>query len=426
MAATAARIGIPSIMTLVLARLFRPEMISVVGVYLMVVAIPLGIATLRLEDAVVLAKSNIRVLALIACSTRSIVATSICTSIATEVLRHVWLHELPPTAWLAAGLHIFGFGLWRLQSACFLYQLKLGKWALCDVAVVASLGVLQLVLAWIAVSPTSLIWALPLSYFCALILVAEQGSLRLATQLAARSTICARGWTSGRNFAIYLTPYSLLGAVRERATIGVLRSISPVAPGLFYQADRLLNMPSTAVTGALRPLVQLHGATGNSKNLRALVYRTTLLLAPAIGLGMGAIGGSADLVVRILFGPNWTSTAQYVTILTVPAALLAMTNWLDRLYHIGNGQRAAFHVELFGTITVTISTIIAGFATKSALSAVTAYSASMTVYLLVWWVWALRRGLNTAESIPLGLLILTASMTIGWYAGNQFQQILHI
>ncbi len=421
--ATGMRVAVPAATTLVLARMFLPAQIGILGLYVMVTAIPVTAATLRLDDAVVISPSGARASMLTSCAAWGLIMVTIATACVVAILQLTEvLPDLPKWTWIAAGLHVMGFGCWRLECAWLLRTHRVGQWVRSDVSSVLALGAFQVGLSAIWRTPASLIWGFPLAYLSATV-IGRSAVPAWALRVLWHPRAARHGWRIGRRFPIYLIPYSILGTIRDRSNIAVLRTISDSAVGFFFQADKLVALPTTIATGALRPIAQMHGATGNRQELRAFVDRSTMWLAPMVGFGVGLAAAYADLVAVTVLGQAWQPAAGYMRVLAVPGAILATTNWLDRLFHISGAQRSALVVEAAGTALVLTAVCTASAFTNDALLVVSAYAAAMTVYLIVWWAVALHRGVGSYRSLVIGLVALGITMPAGWLAGAALQRL---
>jgi len=412
------RVTMPAITMVALAWVFPPERIAPLGVYLMTTAIPVSIATLRLDDAVAISRSVRGARALSALAVRGVIGVSLGTGMTVALLGLTGvLPELGDTIWLVAALHSAAFGLWRISCAWLLRNHEIRRWAVADTAGPVALAAVQVVLALATRSIDAVLWSFPLGYGIALWLTrhaAPPGTWRACRDRA----LVRRGWQLGHRFPRYLIPYSLLGTVRDRIIVALLRNVSQPSVGLYYQSERLMLIPGTVVTGALRPITQVAGRDADRADFITLIERWTVRVALSAGVCAGIGWTLAEPMVTIAFGASYRASAPYFQALIPAGVIMATTNWLDRLFHLSGTQLLALRLEIFGTLFVVASVIGARALSGDPLRMVQCYGAAFAIYQLVWWAGALRAGLGRMRSLGWGLASLVGGAVIGLLVGS--------
>lgn len=201
-------------------------------------------------------------------------------------------------------------------------------------------------------------------------------SLRLIEMIAC--------FSRNRRFLQFSLPFTVLSLIRERLPIFVIGAYSgPVALGLYSQAWRLTHLPSGLTSAALRPVFFHGAATEGLAHQRYAVEHIVywLLLAGSPWIALLAFGG--EQLSKIVLGPGWEGTGDLAAILVLPAALFAITNWMDRLLDVAARQDMNLKLEsLSGTSSVVA--LWGVLATGGSLvQAVTAQSVALTINYLI-------------------------------------------
>jgi len=409
---------------LVLARLLPPEAIAPLATYVMVTAVPVAVATLRLDDAVAIARSEARGRAVTALAVRALLMMTALTGAGMLVVS--WLGILPELQgwiWLAAAGHVAAMGAWRVDCAWLLRNRQMQQWVLADTAGPFCLALLQVTLGWATGSVHAVLWAFPSAYLLSW-WWASRSAPRGLWSLAGTRALVKRGWRLGNRFPRFLVPYTVLGTVRDRAIIAALRDLSTAAVGLFFMAERVAILPGMVVTGALRPVTQVVGGQGSSHELRRVVERVTVLLCPLAGLTAGICCAFLEPIVVLLLGGEYSDAAAYLLALAPAGLVMACSNWLDRLFHISGTQRAALCAEGIGTACVVAATAAAAMLSGDGVTVAWAYGCTFAAYQVVWWALALERGIGRIRSLWVGLGLLTVGVPTGLAIGSMAKALL--
>ena len=176
-----------------------------------------------------------------------------------------------------------------------------------------------------------------------------------------------------RRFPQFSLPFTALSLLRERAPIFIIGAFGPTTlVGLYSQAWRLTHFPSGLTSAALRPVFFHRTATeGLAAQGRAVDrFVRWLLLASSPWIGFVTFGN--DALFNLLLGDQWRGAGQLAAMLVLPAALFAITNWMDRLLDAIGRQDVNLKVEL-----------VAGLASVGALWAALAAGNSLATAVLL-------------------------------------------
>lgn len=154
-----------------------------------------------------------------------------------------------------------------------------------------------------------------------------------------------------RRFPQFSLPFTALSLLRERAPIFVIGAFGPTAlVGLYSQAWRLTHFPSGLTSAALRPVFFHRTATEGLAAQGEPVDRFVrwLLLASSPWIGFVVFGN--DALFNLLLGEQWWGAGRLAAMLVLPAALFAITNWMDRLLDAIGRQDVNLKVELVAAL----------------------------------------------------------------------------
>jgi O-antigen/teichoic acid export membrane protein len=176
-----------------------------------------------------------------------------------------------------------------------------------------------------------------------------------------------------RRFPQFSLPFTVLSLVRERAPIFIIGAFGPPAlVGLYSQAWRLTHFPTGLTSAALRPVFFHRTATeGLAAQGRAVDrFVRWLLLASSPWIGFVVFGN--DPLFNLVLGSQWQGAGHLAAVLVVPAALLTITNWMDRLLDAVGRQDVNLKVEM-----------VAGLASVGVLWVALAAGGSLTLAVLL-------------------------------------------
>jgi O-antigen/teichoic acid export membrane protein len=188
-----------------------------------------------------------------------------------------------------------------------------------------------------------------------------------------------------RQYPCYMTPYTLAGMLRDRSIYFLIGHFAdPAAVGRYAMAQRLTSMPNNFISSAVRPVFFQQAARQKLSELAKSVFTIMVVLIGIAVPGMVVFWFHAEAVLGFLLGSQWSATAPYAVILSVPALPLLLGNWLDRVFDVSGRQRIAFLLES-GFSFITLVALLLGFVVfKEVRAAVIAQAAAMTAYYWIW------------------------------------------
>ena len=213
-----------------------------------------------------------------------------------------------------------------------------------------------------------------------------------------------------KNYPLYMTPYTLVGTIRDRLVYFLLANFGGKAILGFYSLSaRLVNLPNSLVSSAIRPVFFQKAASTDFRTLEAPINSILHFLAIAIVPFWVLFLFHSTTLFAFIFGPAWQDAGLYAAILSVPAIPLLLGNWLDRTFDALGRQRLAFTMELCFSIATVIVLTLGMVIFKNVLLAVILQAVVLTIYYS-FWLYALFRvaGFN---SLGLGKLLGTVFLT---------------
>ena len=211
-----------------------------------------------------------------------------------------------------------------------------------------------------------------------------------------------------RVYPFYMTPYTLMGTIRDRYIYFLLASFGIKAEVGFYNlSTRLVNIPNSLVGSAIRPVFYQKAASTDLRRLEKTINDTMKLLAVSMVPFWILFLFNAEFLFSMIFGAPWRKAGLYASVLSVPYFFLFLTNWLDRSFDALGRQRLAFLLELiFSVLLITVLTI-SMLTLKDTFIAICLQAGVITAYYLIWLVVLFRiAGMHLKGITDLVLIIV--------------------
>lgn len=382
----------------VLSRLYSPEAFGGWALFISA-AILLGtVATLRYELAVVLPRRDRAAASLVWAGSAATLVTALLAALALPLIAR-WL--IGPGETERIGMALWLLPVFVVAAAAF----QLGLAWCTRRAAFGAYGIGQFlqpagtVLAQIAAALLGFDDAAGL-IFGSFAGFAGGGLVLWAFSARADRVVLARGLSfrhmvSGARryykYPLFMTPYTLLSAARDRAVYFLLGGyVGGASAGHYAIAQRFTNIPNSLVAGAVRPVFFQHAARRELSTLGPLVLMvmTSLLVLAVPNLVVFLF--FAETILGILFGARWAEAAPFASLLAIPAVPLLLGNWMDRLFDVSNRQGLAFGLEAVFSVA-TVCALLTGFLIAGdALVAVAMQATAMFIYFSAWIVVAFR------------------------------------
>lgn len=191
-----------------------------------------------------------------------------------------------------------------------------------------------------------------------------------------------------RRFVQFSLPFTIMSLIRERLPIFVVGGFTSAAlVGLYSQSWRLTHFPSALTSAALRPVffhrAATHGLGGQIQAVDRIVQGLLIASSPWVAL---LVFGGDDLFVVVL-GRQWNGAGWFAGVLSVPAALFMITNWMDRLLDVIGRQDLNLKLEAIAGISSVGGLCLVLAAGRSLAEAVAMQAVMLTLsYLAFLWI----------------------------------------
>jgi O-antigen/teichoic acid export membrane protein len=338
----------------IITRLYSPEAYAGWALLMSVVIIFTSVATLRYELAVVLPSTHeeaANVMAVCAVVTAIVAACSalLLTVSGAWLLGEgfykelkLWLWSVPPLI-VATGMYQ-SCNSWCTRTQEFRWY-SLSQLALPLLTIIGQIS--AALLGW--KTSSGLIAGTLIGQFTSLLLLlifiyCKYGMLilRAISQQRVRQS-----FFKYKVYPSYMTPYTLIGTIRDRLVYFLVANFGGKSEVGFYNlSSRLVNMPNSLLSSAVRPVFFQRAASTDFKSLEGLINRALHSLAICAVPFWVLFLFHAKTLFALVFGEPWREAGLYASILSVPAIPLLLGNWLDRAFDVLGRQRLAFTLEL--------------------------------------------------------------------------------
>ena len=186
-------------------------------------------------------------------------------------------------------------------------------------------------------------------------------------------------------YPLYMTPYTLVGNVRERLVYFFFAASGErTGLGFYNLSSRLVNLPNSLVSSAVRPVFFQHAASTDFRLLELPVLKALRLLAVCVIPFWIIFLFHAEVLFALFFGEPWRQAGLYAMILSVPAVPLLLGNWLDRAFDALGRQRLAFALEFAFSVLSVVALAFGVLFLKNMLIAVCLQASVLTIYYSYW------------------------------------------
>jgi O-antigen/teichoic acid export membrane protein len=379
-----------------------------------------GIAALRYELAIVLPDDDDAARDVLAVALLSVVPVAVASVVAQEAIG----------AWLVGDVYQADLATWwwfvpAMVVVSGIYQSTLlwctrGRWmrwmAVGQWGVPAATLAVQVVAWWLGWrSPSGLLagtvagYALVGGLLMVVVARREGGAMRKHWSWEQVQRAAVRF----RMYPLYVVPYTLVGTVRDRFTYLLMTIHSPKADvGLFGVAARVVNLPNSVFSSALRPLFFSRAARVEFRTLQGSVLATLKILVLLVVPGWVVfLTFSDDIMVLVLGGEEWRPAGRYAVALSVPAVCLMVSNWLDRSFDVLGLQRLAMALEMGFSSTAMVGLALGVTYYGSIYAGIVLQSSVLAVCYIGWLFVVFRMGGMSLR--PLAMLVGMSTMFVG-------------
>lgn len=390
----------------VIARLYTPESYGLWALVMSVVVIVASVASLRYELAIVLATSEREATSLlwvcwVTAAAMAVLATlavaaggSLLLGPATAAAVREWLPVVP--------ILIVSTGVYQACTSWFTRTQSFAVLAAAAIllALLTSAGQIGAALLGFP-GASGLIYGNVAGQLGAAAVLVGVIALRHGRALVTGPSgpIIAGALRRYRNFPLYMTPYALVGILRQRIVLFLLDAFGARTDvGYYAFSARLVNLPIGLASDGIRPVLFQRASVSERGAVEGPVVRLMLLVAGCSTPAFVLFVFHAGRLFALAFGREWTDAGEYALLLAIPGFVLLHTNWLDRLLDVAGRQRLALAMESSFSVASIAGFVIGLVGYQSVRFAVALQAAVLLVYNVVWVVVAFRvLGFGLAE-----------------------------
>ncbi len=345
----------------VLTRLYEPGSYGDWGILISIALIPATVATLRLELAIVLPKSDEEAAGVFGLSVLLSLVTALLVAVVLLLgmdLITEWLGLASLESWLwTTPFLVFAFGVYQTSIGWLNRQEDFSRFSLA--LIVLPLGT---VLVQVAAALTgmrgpgglmlgSVIGQVAATLLLGSIVLGKYGKL-LATGWSRRSMLSAL--SRFRSYPLFMTPCSLVNVLRNRVAVFALGAFATKgAAGHFHFSEKVIRLPGNLVSDAIRPVFFQKASVCDIRELEAPLLRGLAFINKLTLPCFVLFWCEAPQLFAWIFGEEWREASRYALILSVPAFVLLHSNWMDRGLDVLGRQKLAFQLEaLFSVVSI--------------------------------------------------------------------------
>ena len=188
-------------------------------------------------------------------------------------------------------------------------------------------------------------------------------------------------------YPVYMVPYSLSQAAVWQVTLtsfGILFSTGVV--GAYTVARQIVYMPISLLSVGLKQAVFSHAASAPAydatinAHIRRLLLNIAALAAPFTVFGFFHLPACISLAL----GEGWDQAGTFSSWILLSAAALMLTSWLDRIFDVYGRQRFAVFLQIFSDLLFLLVLSVCYFMDAGVLATIISLSMFITVYNLIW------------------------------------------
>lgn len=210
--------------------------------------------------------------------------------------------------------------------------------------------------------------------------------------------------------------------------------------GYFYQAQKLQEMPVGIIQGSVLGVVYatLSKLQNDRKKFRELYFNIVKVFTVVVGFVCIIIFYYSELIVQILYGKEWLTSATYLQLLILASffylqemfnrILFKIFDRTDLILKLEIAKKALLAITMiYGVITLSVSNLLYGFVSVSVISFFINYYYARKVYNESYWnemAIVLKVALIAAITVSFNLYIASAYALEGIYSLVLFPMII--
>lgn len=384
--------GLGVLSLLFLTRLYSPDAFSGWALWQSVATLFTMIATLRFELAVVLPKErekaasvfmvgvfSVLILTLLSIVILNLAETLLVGASFFEEL-HVWILWLP--------IYVFSFGLFRMSAMWFTREKQFGFYTLTAVALPFTQILCQIIMAQLGMRGSGgMIFGtfsgqILITVIAAVMVIAKNSRILKENSGVNKLLSAAAEY---KNYPLYMTPFTLVGAVRDRIVYFFMSSYASKSLLGFYNLSfRVMNVPNTLLSASIRPVLFQKVASEGVKKMEGTLVKVVRMLMTGVAPLWVIFLFHSGTIFALVFGEPWRQAGQLGAVLSLAAVPLLLGNWMDRLFDVQGRQKLAFALELTFSAFSIMAIVFGMTVLKDAFTAIILQTIVLAVYYWFW------------------------------------------
>ena len=402
-----------------LTRLYSPAEFAPWALGLAFVVFLGAISTLRYDLAVVIEHDAQDASALFWLTLIASLTVFVCVTVGMMVATQSgWLFQ---ESWVSGSMYLVGgwLLLCMLNQVWNSWYLRRGAFLIISIAQLGNAGVMNLIQFYGAMAQAGGgFWLVVGSIggqivaLMVLLISGLRADFRPMCLSACAHRIRTMAWKHKR-FVHYSLPYTLFGALRDRAPVLLLGLWTTSKElGLYSQAWRLANVPAGLTGGAVRPVLFNGAAERGLPALEATIGKIMTLLVMVGVPFLAVVSHRPEDFFGLLLGERWRAIGPLLAAMAFPALAFALSNWMDRLMDAAGHQDINLWTEMASGITSTSALVLVLISGAGLLWAVIAQSVILTLNYL-FFIYLTYRVAGYDRSVLIRLLTLAAGLYFG-------------
>lgn len=378
--------------TPIITRIYSPEDYATWAILISLIAIFSATATLRFELAIVLPDtkelaSSVFLLALITSCASAIFSIPIVylagpTLVGIKETDIIW-----QWTW-AIPILVFVSGLYQACTYWFIREKSFKTLAVLGIWLTFITSSTQVLYGFVFEADSQgLILGTLVGQFCIGLAGAYLISKRDGWMILKRFTIpdLVNSFRVFKTYPKYMTPYTVMGVLRERLTIFFFNSFgTSFEVGKYAFSARIANLPVNLVSNGVRPILYQSASSTPGEETEDLIVKVlNFIVSFSVPIWILVLF-EAETIFAFVFGESWRDAGLYGALLSIPAMILLISNWMDRLFDVNNRQRLAFGMEVVFSLVSILSFLAGYYIWGNILDALVLQVIVLTTYYVVW------------------------------------------
>lgn len=390
----------------VLTRLYSPDAFGVFASFSSAVALLSIISCLSYEQAIPIPRSEKEAIGLVRLSFLLLISLSVILMILMFFLGDYFLRELHLQALMSYKyiliLAVFLVGAFNIFNNFAIRERRFKAISVVSIYKGVTLIVFQLVLY--SFNALGLIFGFLIGSFVGILklkkIYKEKTKLRVKQKLHIILLSSIAILKKYHNFPFYSMPNVLLNSLgRELPVILLAAFFSPAIAGLFYLANRVVQMPVSLVVGAIASVIKGHvPSIYRDGNLASFFLEMNNQLLKIFSIPLAILAATLPVVFVLIFGDEWQEAGLISSILIPWVLMIALVNPISGIPQLLSKQKIAFYFEVI-LLVLRMGGFLLGVYLESYVLSISLFSFGAVIGIFIKMVWIAKISLASISAI---------------------------